>query len=480
MADYTATPHLAPVAPLVGRAREQAILREALDAALAGRGSVVLIGGEAGIGKTALAESLLTDAAGQGALVLVGRCYDLAATPPYGPWAEALNRAPRVEALPPPPDLSGAGAVASQATIFAAVRDALAARAAARPLALLLEDLHWADPTSLDLLRVVARGLADTPLLLLATYRADEIDRRHPLYALLPALVREARAARLDLRALDEAALHALVAARYALPPPAATRLVAYLHSRAEGNPFFAGELLRALEEEQQLRRDGVAWALGDLPALAVPPLLRQVIDARLDRLGEAARELLAVAAVIGQKVPLELWATVAGAGEDALVDLTEHAAEAHLLLPTLDGARFAHALIRETLYEGTLPLRRRVLHRRVAEALLADPDPDPEAVAHHLQQAGDARAPAWLEQAGARAQHAFAWLTATERYESALALLEQRADDPARRGWLLFRLAMVGGYADERRSLAWLDAAVPLLAAAQDPALAAAVRFHR
>src|SRR5262245_17430433 len=196
-----------PTPPLVGREREQAALREALDAALTGHGSLVLIGGEAGIGKTALAEALCQEATERGALVLVGRCYDLSETPPYGPWLEVTARYPAAPpGLPPLPavvtDRAALAAVASQAALFERVAAWFAAVAAARPLVLLLEDLHWADPASLDLLRTLARGLADLPLLLLATYRSDELTRRHPLYQLLPTLEREAHAARLDLRAL--------------------------------------------------------------------------------------------------------------------------------------------------------------------------------------------------------------------------------------------------------------------------------------
>src|SRR5262249_24984429 len=147
------------------------------------------------IGKTTLAEALCAEAAGQGALVLVGRCYDLSETPPYGPWQEALSRAGRLPGLPPPPDLVGGGAT-SQAALFAQVRDYLAALTGRQPVVALLDALHWTDPGSLDLMRLLGRQAADLPLLLLATYRADELTRRHPLYALLPALVREARAAR--------------------------------------------------------------------------------------------------------------------------------------------------------------------------------------------------------------------------------------------------------------------------------------------
>ena len=199
MADRAAPP-FPPSAtpPLVGRERELAALREHLAAALVGHGSLMLIGGEAGVGKTALAEDLLAEASHQGAIVLVGRCYDLSETPPYGPWAEALARAPSGEALPTLPAAAvhaeRDGAAAGQDAIVRRVLAYLAALAETRPLVILLEDLHWADPASLDLLRVVGRGVADRALLLLATYRAAEQPPDHPLARLLPALVREARA----------------------------------------------------------------------------------------------------------------------------------------------------------------------------------------------------------------------------------------------------------------------------------------------
>jgi hypothetical protein len=224
MAEYsTPSPPSTPL--LVGRDRERATLRDALAAALA--------------------EALLAEAASHGAQVLVGRCYDLTETPPYGPWAEALARAPRDAGAPVPPDL--AGGATSQAALFAQVRDFLAALAARQPLVTLLDDLHWADPASLDLLRSLARHLAGIPLLVIVTYRADELTRRHPLYQLLPLLVREARAERIDLRSLGGDALRALATMRYALADADAQHLANYLTARSEGNPFFAGELLRAL-----------------------------------------------------------------------------------------------------------------------------------------------------------------------------------------------------------------------------------------
>ncbi|HET8632494.1 MAG TPA: AAA family ATPase [Thermomicrobiales bacterium] len=472
---------LAPATPLVGRDRELGLLRGWLAAALAGRGSLALVGGEAGIGKTALGEAVCAEAAVRGALVLVGRCYDLSETPPYGPWREALAaRGQEPGDWPPPPDLAGGAGTGSQAALFAAVRDYLAALAARRPLVLLLDDLHWADPASLDLLRVVARGLGDLAVLLLATYRADEVAHGHPLYARLPALVREARPARLDLRPLDGAGLQALVAGRYPLDPADEARLVAYLRARTEGNPFFAGELLRTLEEEGTLRRADAGWALGDLARVGVPPLLRQVIDARVDRLGAAARDLLAAAAVVGQELPLDLWQAVAGADEDALAAAVERAAEARLLAEAPDGlaVRFAHALVREALYEGLLGPRRRALHRRAGEALLAGPAPDPDAVAEHFRRAGDDRAAEWLIEAGERARRAYAWLTAADRFAAALALMEARGADAGARGWLLLRLALLRRYVDPRRGLAEMEGAARLAAAAGDRGLATGCRF--
>lgn len=476
------SPPSSPTPLLVGRERELAALREALDAAFAGRGSLVLIGGEAGIGKTVLAETICAEAAQRGALILVGRCYDLAETPPHGPWVDALAGAPRDDGLPPPPDLTGGGGIVGQAAIFAAVRDFFAALVARQPVVLLLDDLHWADPASLDLLRFFARGSGNSSLLLLAAYRVDELTRRHPLYPLLPALVREAGAARVEVRRLGSADTGALVRVRYGLPARDEARLITHIHERAEGNPFYAGELLRALEEQGLLSCTATGWALGDLAGVRVPPLLRQVIDARVDRLGEETRALLAIAAVIGQAVPLDLWATVGEAPEEALLAPVERAIEAGLLAESDGGAtvRFAHALIREALHEGLAPVRRRLVHRRAGAALAASPAADPDAVAYHFRQAGDERAAEWLIRAGDRAQRAYALISAAERFEAALALLEQRGTASRERGWLLLRLARVRRMAAPREGLRYLDEASAIAAALQDATLAAYIQTNR
>ncbi len=163
------------------------------------------------------------------------------------------------------------------------------------------------------------------------------------------------------------------------------------------------------------------------------------MIDGRVDRLGEETRDLLAIAAIIGQEIALDLWSAAGEIDEEALLGVVERAVAANLLDADREGTRvrFVHALTREALYEGMLPPRRRAWHRRIAEALMARPGADPDAVAAHLQRAGDSRAPDWLIQAGDRAQRAYALLTAVERFRSAAALLagvegEERTRGPA------------------------------------------------
>src|SRR5215211_6254115 len=251
----SSSPTLPP--PLVGRDREFALLHDRLTAAREGGGSLVLISGQAGIGKTALADALCRKAAGTGAHVLSGYCYDRIETPPYGPWIQIARRPqalPDTADDPPVPRLDGA---TSQADLFAQARDFLVALTAQRPLVLVLEDLHWADSASLDLLRFIALGIDELPLLLVATYRGEDVDRRHPLAALVPLLVREAPTARLDLRPLDAAAAEALLRARHALAEADVRRLAAYLIERTEGNALFMTELLRSLDEEGLLDRLG-------------------------------------------------------------------------------------------------------------------------------------------------------------------------------------------------------------------------------
>ena len=431
---------------IVGRQRELELLRRRLTATLAGRGGVVLISGEAGIGKTTLVGLLCRQALERGALVLTGHCYDLTATPPYGPWLELTDRYPAGLGLPelPHPLRRGTSVdeLSNQLELFEVARSFFANLSASRPLVLVLEDLHWSDPASLDLLRYLARHLQHQPILLVATYRADEVTAQHPLYPLLPLLVREADAERLDLRQFGDADVRALVDERYRLPAGDAARLVAYLVAHAEGNPLFIREVLRTLEEDGLLRHEQRNWTLGALDHGVVPTLIRQLIAGRAGRLSEETRGLLAVAAVIGHEASIELWNEVTAATDAALLTAIEEAIAANFVQATPDGTtvRFVHALVREAFYDGILPIRRRRLHQQVAELLAASRQPNPDVVADHFQRAGDPRAIEWLIKAGDRAYRTYAWRTTIERFDAAAQLM---VDDPGRareRGWLLYR----------------------------------------
>jgi DNA-binding CsgD family transcriptional regulator/tetratricopeptide (TPR) repeat protein len=437
------------------------------------------------MGKTTLARDVASEAAVRGVHVLGGACYDLTNTPPYGAWVELFDSGVRRKDLPSPPTAfldSHVGDVTDQASLFAEVHRYFTDLAASGPTLLLLEDLHWADPDSLHLLRHLAPRLQHWPILLIATYREDELTHDHPFAAQLPALVREASGLRIDLRRLDRAALHALVAARYPLPVSDETRLVTYLDQHGQGNPFFTTELLRALQEEALLRPTSGGWTLDGLERVVLPAFLRHVIEGRVDRLGEATRQSLAMAAVIGQDVPLALWAQVADLDDEVLLTMVERAVGSHLLEAHPDGqrVRFVHALTREALYVGVMPPRRRRLHRRVGEALAAEPRPNQDAVAYHFQAAGDPRAGEWLIAAGDRAQRAYAWLTAAERLRAAAALLEDVEGQERTRGRLACRLAYLLRFSDPDGAMEAIEVATRLAGQIGDATLAAEVRWLR
>ena len=470
---------------VVGREREQAVLRRTLDDLAGGHGTPVLIGGDAGIGKTTLTRWLGWLAEEQGAQVLTGGCYDLSITPPYGPWLEILREWTARGMLPDLPgaltDPSSLAHLGSQAALFTMLVDVLSDATVSQPVMLLLEDLHWADQASLDLLRFLARRMAGNRLLVVGTYRTDELHRRHPLYHLLPSLGREAETTRIELGRLDDVAVHTLVRQTYGLSESDHERLVHYIQRHAEGHALFVSELLRALEEESVLTlAEADTWVLGDLTRARVPHRIREVIDARVARLPEDVQTALAIAAVIGQDVAVDVWVQLSGASEERFIDTIEQAVAARLLAMSSNGTsvRFEHALIRESLYENVLPLRRRLWHRRTGEILEEASNPDPDAVAHHYQQAGDPRAFQWLVHAGDRAQGAYALTTAMERFESAAQLAEL---DPARireRAWLLYRIGRLLRMFDPRRGLSYMEVARALSAEARDPLLTAFATF--
>ena len=479
-----------PPLAMVGRETERALLHEQLQALERGPGMVVVLGGEAGIGKTTLAHDLMHRARERGYQVLLGRSFDLASSSPYSLWLDLATHYERTRAAGDDPDLPpvlaqrDVGLIRSQSGFFEQVRQFFYALADRHPCLVVLEDVHWADPESLALLRYVAAGVALSRVLLVMTYRVDALTQQHPFYEILPYLVRESDGLRLDLKPLSEAELGKLVAIRYDLAEMSSARLTGYLSARSDGNPFYAMELLHALETADQpgLVQTPAGWHLGNLDSVAVPDLVRQVIDLRFRILGSDLRDALAVAAVIGQEVPLDLWAEVAGLDEASLWVLIDRAVMAFLLTTPPDGrvANFVHALTRETLYAGISPPRRRFLHRAVAEALCERPGVDPDQVAFHFRGADDSRAVEWLIRAGDRAQRAYAWLTAGERFLSAAAMLPDVPESASTRARLLYRYGRLQRYSNAADGIESLGTARKLAEAAGEHAVAADAEYSQ
>lgn len=474
---------------LVGRAPELARLESLVEQALAGCGRLALISGAPGIGKTALVEAARAAAIRQGALTLSGGCYDLTVTPPYGPWRELLRRdtrgASRADELPvdaPSLEESGLpGGTRDQAGILERVGDFILMLAQRCPLVLTLEDLHWADAASLELLRHVARRAAGAPVLILTTYRESTGAPATPVEALAPLFLRESRAERIRLRPLDRAALDELIANRYQMDAAGQARLGDYLTRHSEGIPLFALELLRGLEEERVLEPQGDGWRMTAPPNDAVPPILQTMVGVRVSRLPEDIARGLRLAAVIGQQVELELWGSLLGLNEEQVIAAVERMEAEQLVdaLPAGDTMRFQHALIQRAVYHSISPPRRRQFHRRVAEALEDTAGPDPDQVAWHFGQAGDPRQAAWLERAAERARRGYAWQAAAERLIAADALALDD-EDPRVAGWRNYRIGRLQRHADPTDARGWLEAAERHGARAADPALVAFARFDQ
>jgi DNA-binding SARP family transcriptional activator len=365
-----AGPAAAAAAPerIVGRAAELAQLELALAGAVDGHGTTALVAGPAGIGKTRVAGELARRARARGATVLTGRCIDVVgAAMPYLPLIEALRPLRDTSALDGLPELArllpGAGAPPeaperaageAQLRLFGSVLTVLDRLAAGGPLVLVLEDLQWADGSTLDLVAFLARAIGGGRILLLATWRQEAVRPDEGLHRLVAGLRSGGAAMTVELGPLSRAEIATLLARRAGAPVP--PELADAVCARAAGNPFFAQELLAAA-----LRGDA-----------ALPVLLRDVLLADFGRLGAEARAVVRVAAAAGRPVTRELLAAAMGIAAGAIAGDLREAVEHGLLVP--DGALgtygFRHALIAEAAYATLLPGEREEVHERLATAL--------------------------------------------------------------------------------------------------------------
>jgi tetratricopeptide (TPR) repeat protein len=440
-----------PLGPLVGRGVEMDRLLAVLDAVGSGLGRVALLAGEPGVGKTRLAQELMRQAGERGFRVLAGRCYEQYASLPFYPFVEALTAAMAVASpalrLEVPrrfaylgrllPDLVASPPVRDgedvRLRIWYAVGGFLAALGAEAPLAVVLDDLHWADSASLELLLYLARRAAGDRVLLVGTYRDIEVNRQHPLEAALGELVRERLVEEVSLRGLSPAGTAALVGAHFGLEEVSA-ELRDLLHARTEGNPFFIEEVLKALVEQGAIFRSGEGWDRAAIGEIDVPRSIRSVVGRRVGRLALEAQEVLRVASVLGQEWDLELLLGAVDLEQEAVLRHVEAALEARLLEERRLGRRerytFSHALIGQSLYEEVPRFRLRKLHLRAGEALERIHGEQPEAwaeLARHFLAAGEEeRATRYAILAGDHAASLYTHAEAIRQYEAALELLDE------------------------------------------------------
>jgi class 3 adenylate cyclase/tetratricopeptide (TPR) repeat protein len=390
-----------PAVGVIGRDQQLGLLADAAKRVAAGTGrEVVLIGGEPGEGKTTLVAEAARTMRTNGMTVLLGRSDDDLGSP-YKPFAEALRHyvvhadedmlASHVRAhggelalLVPAlrervselPMTASSDAETERYLLYSAVAGLLDRASVDSPIVLVLDDLHWADKPSLQLLRYLVAHVASKRLLVLGTYRDAELSTSHPLTETLAALRREPAVTRIDLRGLDDNGVVRFMesAAGHELDDDV-LNLAHALYRETDGNPFFVAEVLRHLSETGAIVRDSSGrWVntRGD-EAPALPESVREVIGARVSRIGGAATEVLSTASVIGRDFELDLLAEASGQDEDPLLDLLDQAKGAALVreLPGGPGRyTFAHALIQHTLYEDLGITRRARAHLQVGEAL--------------------------------------------------------------------------------------------------------------
>jgi class 3 adenylate cyclase/tetratricopeptide (TPR) repeat protein len=459
-----------------GRGDELEALQETAKRAHAVRHvQVVFVAGEAGMGKTALVAQAARAAHGEGAVVLFGHAdEDLGVA--YQPWIEALSSLVRdgdaalIDGLPPAqqaalgrlvPSLSGRGARVDdpdteRLLLLEGTNELLAAASQAAPVLLVLDDLHWADAASLQLLRHVTAAATSMDVTVACTYRDTDLSRGNPLNKLLTDLHREANVLRINLRGLEDIEVIDLVeaAAGHGLDA-SGIGLAHALRRETDGNPFFTGEILRHLGETGGIvMGDDGRWTMpGDLEALGLPNSVRDVISQRIERLGDESVRVLSLASVFGREFDIDALATLADVDDDVLLDLLDAAVAAAVVVESpaaADRYRFAHALIQHALYDDLSPARRQRVHQRIAELLETDTTPTDAALlaelAHHWIAATKpsdlGKALRYARLAGDAARDALAPEDAIGWYQQALDLLErQPTPDQHSRAQLLVAL---------------------------------------
>jgi tetratricopeptide (TPR) repeat protein len=455
----------------VGREQEMSELQGALHETISGQGQVVMLVGEAGSGKTRLAEQLATYSRIRGAQVLVGRCYEGEGAPAFWPWIQVVRAYVRKmgtpllqatmgsgaadiaqlvadvrECLPdlyPPPTLEPEQA---RFRLFDSITSFLKNAGSLCPIVLILEDLHWADAPSLMLLQFLVRDVTHARLLVIGTYRDTELGRQHPLAQTLAELARHGFTKRMNLPGLTEPHVARFIELTTGISP--SETLVSAVFRDTEGNPFFVNEVVKLLIEEGRLDEP-----LHGTLTIPLPQGVREVIGRRLDHLSETCDSVLTVASVIGREFNVGELEPLCNVPESQLIQVLEEAVRAKLIIetPTPGQYNFVHALIRETLSSELSTARRVRLHLRVGEVLedlyRKDLDAHVTELAYHFLQAAATgkidKAISYSLRAAERANRLLAYEESADHYERALSALALKEEpDEECRCYLLLGLA--------------------------------------
>ncbi|HEV8625961.1 MAG TPA: protein kinase [Acidimicrobiia bacterium] len=467
----------------VGRTKELAVLKDALEAAIEGRGGLVMVAAkEPGVGRTRLAEEIAVYFRLRDGQVLTGHCHETESALPYLPFVEAIRSYVATESLealrqelgegasdvarlvseirqrlPDLPSVPHPEGEEERYRLFESVSSFLVNAAQAHSILLVLDDLHWADAPSLRLLSHLARRLKDSRLLVVGTYYDVALHRRHPLSEALAELRRETPLEQVALGPLSfEETVQLIEGMAEQSIGHAERAVVGALHRATEGNPLFVEEIMRHLLTTGGARWEEGRWVFDATVTeeLTVPEGVRDLIAGRLSRLSPVTNELLTQAAALGRQFDAEVLSHMAGLEEDALLEAVEEALRAQLIVEvkTPHGEpvyTFSQSVVRQTLYEGLSLLRRQRLHRRAADAIEAvharNLGPHVAALAAHCRLGGAAdpeKTIGYSVRAGEAALAVFAYEEAAEHWEAALELLDEQEGSATAQARLLERLS--------------------------------------
>lgn len=457
----------------IGRAEELSELTRLLARAIQGEGAAAVIGGDAGVGKTRLCRELKAAAAAHQMRVIEGRCSPAEAAIPYGPFVDALrfrlgkgegaeaaavlqpilaHVAPLFSGLAVPPQLERRSADATDVP-FERIFGVLHRLAGLGPVLFIIEDLHWADPTSRDLIQFITRHIASLSMMFVTTYRTDEIHAGHPVHRVVAAIAREPHAVRMQLEPLPLPQVTQMLALLLGAEPDADFARAVW--RRTEGNPLFLEELITVLTQAFPGRTD---FGAADLSQVSTPTTLSEMVHERLATLSPDACEALLVGSVIGRRFRFDVLAAALEWSEDRLLPAVEQLVVQGLLVEVSEEQEetyaFRHSLVQEAMYGSTIGRRRRIWHRRVAAALEGGAGGTEllhTTLARHYNLGGEPdKARVHFMLGGDEAARLCAWKDAEAMYEEALSIAERQGNDAGDEADIIERLAEVAWWQNQ------------------------------